>query len=410
VLGNGVDESSAKVAVIPSVTALAAPNVGAAAENTVDRSEHVGNTNGTTASPGPTGETAAQAATRRGLRARRPAQQRPYSIDAETFDVEESDSDAGNIINQPSSSIQSRRVSVASLAQAPTENDPDSEVLCMLPNAVHLDPEILAILQGGVHPDPEPQNGHGRPKHYKGKGRAWKKEESDEDTEFAPPKTKAARAKAKAQREQQPPKKRGRPRKSVLSEDVIRDDSDEDANPGSVNASPPPAASEVPVKKSRNPPRKSVLSAEIIIDNTDEEEDEEDMFITPAVLPESTTHVPKKRGRPRKSDQSTSSKMSVDLKEEPEEAISHTSVEGPSRSHTPIVESSKSYTPQGDPEPALTDLAVPPAIHITREESDIDSDAVSSPSGIEAHMASVNAEDEDEEEMCKVQIYHTYGP
>lgn len=63
-----------------------------------------------------------------------------------------------------------------------------------------------------------------RPRHFKGKGRAWKKEESDEDGDFTATKKKSPKPKPQNPAETQ--KKRAKPRKSKLSEDFIRDDSE----------------------------------------------------------------------------------------------------------------------------------------------------------------------------------------
>jgi hypothetical protein len=395
VLDDDTDEGNAMVTAIPSVTALAEPNISATIEShTPSDMNREAISNGATASPDPATETAAQAATRRGLRARRPAQQRPYSFDAQPLDENESDLDGEKNGVQPSSSIQSRRVSIASLGKGYTEDQ--------------LDPEILAILQGEVDPDPKPdEDGFGRPKHYKGKGRAWKKEESDEDLEFTPAKRKAAKARAKAkaqqQQQQQQPKKRGRPRKTVLSEDVVRDDSDDEGTTQTADASPSRAASEDSTKRARKASRKSALSEQIVLDTAGEQEEQTKGrdATADATVPEVTTPAPKKRGRPRKSDQSINSKTSTDRGQETEEIVSYTPKGTPNKSYTSQEEPDNSYTPKGEPKQTevVSYLAVPSAIKNVKEDSEFDSDAVSSQSGIEAHMASVNAEDD--EEMCK---------
>jgi hypothetical protein len=399
VLEDDSDEDVATAVAPPSnITTTAEPNITATTEDgPFSDANAITNRNDATASPDPTSESAA--ATRRGLRTRRPAQQRPYSYDAEIFEGSESEVLEQIPVDQPPPSIESRRVSVASLSKEPLGQ---------------LDPETLAILQGGVGPEPEEEEtSYGRAKHFKGKGRAWKKEESDEDLEFNPGKKKAARARAKAkaqQQQQQQSKKRGRPRKSHLSEDLVRDDSDEEALARKEQASPSPTASEgVATKKTRKPPRKSVLSEEIVHDDTEEDQDRvEDIQTTTdaAAVPEISTPAPKKRGRPRKSDQSTSSKASPAGNKEAEEAVSYTPNSTPNKSYTPKGEPNKSVscTPKGEPKQIMDlNLEAAPASKMIDEVPDLISkdDVAASPLGIEVHMASVNADDDGGEELCK---------
>jgi hypothetical protein len=384
VIKDDTDGNIATAVATPShITTITEPNIAATTEKApFSDANAVKDRNDATASPDPTSESAAT--TRRGLRTRRPAQQRPYSYGVA---IQDSSSDSEGLeevtVSQPPPSIESRRVSVASL-----NNEPP----------VQLDPETLAILQGGVGPEPEEAETHyGRAKHFKGKGRAWKKEESDEDLEFNPGKKKAARARAKARAQQQLSKKRGRPRKSNLSEDLVRDDSDEEALATKEQASPSPAAPEsVPTKKTRKPPRKSVLSEAIVLDDTEEDQDKVEGIdaTTDTAVPEISTPAAKKRGRPRKSDQSTSSKTSAAGNEETDEAISY----------TPKGTPNKSYTPKGEPKQGTmsTPGAAPASKVIDEDLEPTSKDAgAASLSGIEAHMASVNADDDDEEELCK---------
>lgn len=362
------EDHTSAAAASPNVAATAEPSIAAPAPAPYPSiASTVARASGADSAPGPSEESAA--ATRRGLRARRPAQQRPYSYDMEIFEESESDGTEEQPVAQPSSIVPSRRVSVASLSTEPL---------------VQLDPETLAILQGAVDPEPEGEmDNQRRPKHFKGKGRAWKKEESDEDVEFNPTKKKnAARAKAKAkaqaQAQQQQPKKRGRPRKSGLSEDVIRDDSEAASPSQTMDASPSPAAPESSTKKTRKPTRKSVLSEALVHDDSDGQEATGDAQATPATpTREISTPAARKRGRPRKSDQSTSSKDHDESAQD--------------MSYTPEGTPNKSYTPKGEP----TELLPQPE---SRNGS-----APGTPSGIEAHMASVNADDEDDEmELCKL--------
>lgn len=291
--------------------------------------------------------------TRRGLRNRKPAQQRPYYHDAQVFEEVE------------------------------TEEDLDSEL------------EVVSREESLETPPTS------KPKHFKGKGRAWKKDDSDEDEEFVTPKekkaakaarAKAEREKAKADREktkaenaraydetpditwalwdvllqhtdhlwdpndpdhvgergekkQEPQtngsatdttqpapsetpketpkqKKKGRPKKR-LSEDIVRDGSDDET----LQATP-----SQPPKRGRGRPRKSALSSEIVRDDSDDEtpaaskqpsllaqetaspEEQADLTTPPKTkstsrpsTAKSTTEAttPKKRGRPRKSSAAT---------------------------------------------------------------------------------------------------------
>lgn len=356
----------------------AAPNITATVES---RGTPNANTtrysNGATASPDPTSESAS--ATRRGLRARRPAQQRPYSFDAENFEESDVDVMEEETMMPTTPDIQSRRISIASLSKEPLGQ---------------LDDETLAILQGGVDREPEPErDSYGRSKHFKGKGRAWKKEGSDEDHEFNPGKKKSAKAKAKAKAAAatalQPPKKRGRPRKSIISEDVVRDDSDDEAFTKAEDGSPAPAAPDSTTKKTRKPSRKSILSEELVKDT---DEDEDTMAAAHAgvatPVPEVSTPASKKRGRPRKSDQSMSSKASVAGNEASRDVASF----------TPMGTPSKPTTPKGELKDTVVSVeeAVPVAKTVVEEPP-----APVEPVDIEAHMASVNAEDDDDEELCE---------
>ncbi|KAF2629908.1 hypothetical protein BU25DRAFT_456334 [Macroventuria anomochaeta] len=284
------------------------------------------------------------ASARRGLRNRKPAQQRPYYHDAQVFeDVE-------------------------------TESEDESE---------------LEPLSREPSPEPAPLS---KAKHFKGKGRAWKKDGSDEDEEFVTPKEKKAakaakakadKAKTKADKEAEkdilgslwdalvtesvalykkependesdlnpridrhlderirakdlpnvPPKQKkkiGRPRKSNLSEDIVRDESDNDT---------PQATPTQPPKRGRGRPRKSALSSEIVRDDSEDEapaqaasqasapapapkpaETDATIDLTTPPKPKPTSRpstatssaaapsqapTPKKRGRPRKSETST---------------------------------------------------------------------------------------------------------
>jgi hypothetical protein len=325
--------------------------------------------NDATASPDPTSDSAA--ATRRGLRARRPAQQRPYSYDAQTFEESETDVPEEEAGAQPSPHLaQSRQVSTISYGRGISEDQLEE-----------LDEESLAILQGDL--DPEPERDTGRPKHFKGKGRAWKKEASDEDLDFTVGKKKkkaaaAAAARAKAKDSNLLPRKRGRPKKTIMSEDVVRDDSDSDAPEKSAEPSPSPAASEAPAKKARKPPRKSALSEEIVRDESDEDENSgANLGAQESAMPET-----------KRSDHAATAQVT-----EAEPIVSY----------TPKGTPKKSYTPKGEPKHVRLAVADTESENINVGDDSEVNDAPRSPTSpgndIEKHMASVNADDDNEMEL-----------
>lgn len=336
--------------------------------------------------------TAPDSESRKGLRARRPTQQKPYSFDALAYD--EQDNDLSDIpIMSPAG--QSRRASAISL-QKTYEEPPPLQML---------DEEALAILRGGLEPGPEHEQERRRstkPKHFKGKGRAWKKDESDEDTEFNPSKKKAAaKAKEKALKVPPPGKKRGRPRKSttVLPEDVFKEGSDSDTaskldESNSVETPTAGPVAKASVKKPRRVIRKSALSEEIVRDDSDEEEqpyeqpakmDEEDAIMADAPgapSPEAITTPAKKRGRPRKSDQSTASHTIVETPQvEAQEEVptipeirsssSPTPEQAPSES-SPAIEVEQASVKQSSPVeiPVVVENAVVEPTNIVKTESE----------------------------------------
>lgn len=319
------------------------------------------------ASPAREGESAAAAATRRGLRTRRPAQKRPYSYDAELYEEHETDVPENPILVLSSPDGRSRRASITSLNKG--YGEPVS----------NLDRETLAILQGDVEPDEDAADRRdGRPKHFKGKGRAWKKEESDEDLEFNPGKKKGSKAKAKVKA--QIPKKRGRPRKNAipLSEDTVRDDSDSDAptraGASSSPGTPTPAAQEL-TRKARRTSRKSALSEEIVRDDSDEEVQKNGGDVTMLDAPAPVvTPTPKKRGRPRKSDQSVVSKTSSVS----EQVVGTFTPKGtPPKAATPKPATSKAatpkiITPEEEPPKAASPQPEPPQRVLTPKNEAVD--------------------------------------
>ncbi|KAH8727219.1 hypothetical protein GQ44DRAFT_790048 [Phaeosphaeriaceae sp. PMI808] len=365
------DTDEGNTATISSTTPKIAPNVTTTIESyTASTANTVTDSNDAPDSPGATSESAA--AKRRGLRTRRPAQQRPYSLDAQTY--EEHDTDVQGEENiQPSPGVLSRRASVVSSGKEYTADRSET-----------LYEESLAILHGGV--DPNPEESHNRPKHFKGKGRAWKKEESDEDLEFNPGKKKSAKAKAKMKTPQQP-KKRGRPRKSVLSEDVVRDDSDDEAVVRMEDASPSPTVPEETAEKAQKLHQKSVLSEEIVRDDTDEDvvKEEGDQTAIGAILAEVSTSVPKKRGRPRKSDQASVTGTVSETNEGIEETMSYTSLGTPIK-YTDQSELEQSKLSQQNPVPVDESINEVPSL-----ESD-SRPVAASQFGTEAPVASTNVQ------------------
>ncbi|KAI8939462.1 hypothetical protein NX059_003237 [Plenodomus lindquistii] len=334
----------------PTVAAAARPNIDATPQNETPTQSVEVRVESAAVSPDPTD--LAASATRRGLRTRRPAQQRPYFHDAQQFDdVEPNSSSSGILSLSRSPELRSRRASAASFINRPY----DAELLA------HLDAEDLAILQDDAEDEEVIER---RPKTFKGKGRAWKKEESDEDEEFTLAKKKAAkaakiaRAKAKGQ-VSAVPKKKGRPRKSGLSEDTVPDDS-ELMDAGSANGSPaqspaPATVAREGVKKARKPSRKSLLSAEIVEDS----ESDVDASLNTVSVPEepaptvASTPKSKKTAKTRKSDQSATSRSSThqqDGNEDGEPVASTTPVSTPKKSYTPKgFRDGKPYTPKGMP-------------------------------------------------------------
>ena len=152
------DASAAAQATPNKVTSITEPNITVdtnpktSAAGSVDQ-----DADSAAASPDPT--STPTGSTRRGLRTRKPAQQRPYYHDAQLFeDAEPTNRDAQDPTS-PAPVAQSRRVSVASLSK-----NVDDALLAQL------DEEAIALLQ--EEPEPESKG----PKHFKGKGRAWKKE------------------------------------------------------------------------------------------------------------------------------------------------------------------------------------------------------------------------------------------
>lgn len=280
--------------------------------------------------------------TRRGLRNRKPAQKRPYYHDAQLFEDAETETEDED---SPESSPEPPR----------QPSSPGPDILYSLWDA--LTTEAVELWKEKIPEEHHRQIDPEKPrqldddtpktKHFKGKGRAWKKEGSDEDEEFTPKQKKAAKA-ARAKADKAKPKadkvaekaatddtprqkkKIGRPRKSNLSEDIVRDDSDNDTSMLGAEASPQ-ATPIQPPKRGRGRPRKSALSSEIVRDDSEDEAPTQSQAPKQAELQptanlttppktkstsrpstatssapaSNSTHTPKKRGRPRKSPANT---------------------------------------------------------------------------------------------------------
>ena len=306
-----------------------------------------------TASPNPTELSAST--TRRGLRTRRPAQQRPYYHDAQLFDDVETATSDPEEMSTMSPESRSRRTSAVSFVGKIYDN----ELLAQL------DAEALAILQDSGDDHDAAQR---RPRSFKGKGRAWKKEESDDDEEFSVAKkkaAKAARAKAKAQGQQviTVPKKRGRPRKHMPPTDSIHDRVHSPAS-ASTTTSPSRAKDGTVTKKPRKPARKSTLSAEIIQDSESEElmndaGDADDADIHPTTL--SVAHAPSIAppgdAKPRPSTKSLT--LSISFNRGIKDGGGYVDRPPATTSNTPAASPERSYTPAGSPEPSYTPTASP---------------------------------------------------
>ncbi|KZM22640.1 uncharacterized protein EKO05_0009666 [Ascochyta rabiei] len=335
VLDKDSDNKGASVAEVsrPAVTPAAKPSAnaefGVKADTNTDQVAETATAEGT---PDPS-----TANTRRGLRNRKPAQQRPYYHDAQLFEDTETGSEEEGSLELSSPAQSRNNYDMSDFPAGALWDILISEVdrLYDPPNPEcgekHMSPERLGDVDNDLP----------KTKHFKGKGRAWKKEGSDEDEEFTPKQKKAAKAakakadkanakaekaaeKAAADDNPKQKKKIGRPRKSNLSEDAVRDESDNDTSVlgGETNPQTTPTQ---PPKRGRGRPRKSALSSELVRDDSEDEAPapapkpvEPRTMIDSTTPPKpkstsrpstatSTTHVatPKKRGRPRKSDIST---------------------------------------------------------------------------------------------------------
>lgn len=241
---------------------------------------------------------------RRGLRTRTPAQQRPYFHNAQVFDDLVSDEPEADTNSQPSPPKPKQKLKLTGLAQVSFPEVEEERQEPEGPIIEHNDDDELML-----EPE-EPQPA--RKAHYKGKGRAWKKTSDDEDQDYKSP------VKVKLD---QPTRKLGR-RKSTQTIETLADALGSEESPQQLRQDEeeekqvdpvPQSPAAKPGKKPRKPRKISHLSEEFVRDDSDTAPDEHK---GPArkVEPEKTQSIglvnlaqktPKKRGRPRKSNQPT---------------------------------------------------------------------------------------------------------
>ena len=219
---------------------------------------------------------------RRGLRARTAAQQRPYSQDARVFEEQLLvDPETEGLTKQSPKPKPTKLAQVSYPESEPEVVDPDPEPEPEPKrerereheyededeedeDEMLLDPENDTIAV-----EAEESSYAGR-RHYKGKGRAWKKTSEDEDEDYRSPiKIKGAQPKRKLAR-----------RKSAPSENIVREDEDfemeeesvakevvtEVKKEASVRDTAPKAE-----KQKRKPRKSHTLSEEFVRDDSDTE-------------------------------------------------------------------------------------------------------------------------------------------
>lgn len=243
---------------------------------------------------------------RRGLRTRTPAQQRPYFHNAQVFDELVSDKPETETGAEPSPPRPKQKLRLTGLAQVSfpdldkERQKAEEETMLISRN----DDEEAEKVDDEAMRDPE-ESQPPRKAHYKGKGRAWKKTSDDEDQDYKSP------VKVKTN---QPTRKLGRRKSSQTApeneEPAIQqqeDEKDKEQIDPAVQ-SPTPKGN----KKTRKPRKISHLSEEFVRDDSDtapEENKQSKANIEPekaqSLVPTTPAQViPKKgRGRPRKSDQ-----------------------------------------------------------------------------------------------------------
>lgn len=298
-----------------------------------DPVDDVGTPKNTAASP----EGPGSASSRRGLRTRTPAQQRPYHHNAQVFEdlvAEPEEQPAAKSPPMPKTKLKLTNLRQVFLPENTEKREEQEDVTMIEENG---DEEI----------DLEPEDRHPRRAHYKGKGRAWKKTSDDEDGDFkAPikiktptqPKRQTARRKS-AQMNQAP----------VLESELDKaeerntkdDKKDEQAESSTQNNAQSSG------KKPRKPRRSNHLSEEFVRDDSDTalEEPPKPASAKKTAAANSSKSTPKKKGRPRKSDQASASKEPV--KREPNDKPSASGSAGSSKKETPKKETPAKETPKG---------------------------------------------------------------
>lgn len=205
----------------------------------------------------------------------------------------------------------------------PTSNEED-EV-----HSDDIDSETAAL-------DDEVPSQSGRRTHYKGKGRAWKKTEEDEDRDY--------RSQAKPKPLTKPKRKVGRRRSNQVSEDIVRDDEREveNAQRGKLDvASIDQSPSQRMGKQKRRPRKINHLSEEFVKDDSKIKMDERPppQLQADHEVPKSPEHLAKDEGTSQNADRSIAAKSTLQVaeaKSESPEILRH------SRSSTPSSKAQKS--------------------------------------------------------------------
>jgi len=259
-----------------------------------------------TASPEDPGSSSSS---RRGLRIRTPAQQRPYYHHARVFEdlVSEPEPDT-NI--RPSPRAKTTKLAQVLYPDDLTDIQYEREGTPDLENNEHIGEPLTNTSTGPLELPPP------RKAHYKGKGRAWKKTSEDEDEDYVSP--------IKNRLSNQPKRQVGR-RKSVPTsylQGEKEDDFELEEMSKDVSEQSPqekialPIRSPVQAQKVGNPKRKPrkthSLSEEFVRDDSDttpegapqlHAQTQPERVPEPAVAATPKQKTPKKRGRPRKNNQ-----------------------------------------------------------------------------------------------------------
>jgi hypothetical protein len=130
-------------------------------------------------------QSAPVSSSRRGLRIRTPAQQRPYQHHAQIFDgiISESQKPTKNVTRSPrvkGKALVDSSTKVIDVAQSAEESHDDKEGLDT--SVIHVEPSDDDPLSDDQIVIEAPRRG--KRAYYKGKGRAWKKHSEDEDEDY----------------------------------------------------------------------------------------------------------------------------------------------------------------------------------------------------------------------------------